>query len=732
MIRLYPTSTSASQPNLIRLYSRPITPTSLDLGEENQSFLERNFPETLKRFSEIELGAKPVPGLERKAIEAAKGGLVEPFKRLRKHISDIWYAKVPQETKAQKVAATLETLGGVAGVAFSPITTLFAIADEVPILQTVSKTIGTAFTALGEAGSGAVEKIIDTIPENIMPKDVKETLKPGLKELGGLATQIALGKLGGIGLEKIKVELTKKYGVEDAKTIVEKAQEIAQKKPVTPAEVIPKDLEPLAQEARKYKSVEEFVKTNLKDDFLDQYKATQDMAKEMRSNGLKPNVGADGTITIYHGTTAENAKTIFESGKINEGSYFSPNKYGTDYYSKTKGKGGESIAIKVDPRAIQYGISTGEIFAEKGLVRGTDGVWHSPDRKSISQLTDFYNQVTKGVTAETTQPKIRLYPEETIATKSPGLPTIEPITIRPETKIAELQIQISQLRETLDASPYKQLSKYAGRNNELPEVVGYGKSEYARRGDQIITELGIKDTNEAYYGYAKYLEGRKRLDALKNELKTAKGESFSDYSQEQLDKINALAQSAIQGVREVTLLEPLGTGKAKIKGLSLGVEEKAIENKLTTSFGDLPEYRTVNMAEQSRLARDFLNKDYERAKRVALGRDLPPTGILPESLFVAIENRAIKTGDITTLRDLATQSGLVGEATAMGQRIRTLAERDVESPVTAMADVKRARMERVKEPIEAQRRIKDNIREEIKKIKPTKEAWATFIDSLVC
>ncbi len=182
----------------------------------------------------------------------------------------------------------------------------------------------------------------------------------------------------------------------------------------------------------------------------------------------------------------------------------------------------------------------------------------------------------------------------------------------------------------------------------------------------------------------------------------------------------------------------VGTGETKIRGLAKGVEEKAIENKLTESFSDLPEYQTVNMKDQASKAQILINKDYEQAKRIARGEELPPTDILPESVFVAVENKATKDGDVALLKDLATSSALTAEATVMGQRIRTLAERNPDSPVTAIKEVSKARDEM------AQKRLKGKdikklvseemakAKKEIKKLTPTRETWADFILSIQC
>lgn len=173
-------------------------------------------------------------------------------------------------------------------------------------------------------------------------------------------------------------------------------------------------------------------------------------------------------------------------------------------------------------------------------------------------------------------------------------------------------------------------------------------------------------------------------------------------------------------------------GKSK---LAQGVEAKAIAKKLTEGFADLPEYEKINIKDQATKARKLLEDDYPRAERIALGKELPPEGILPESVFIAVENRAIKNKDVNTLRRLATESGLSNEATLMGQRIRTLAERVEDSPTAVMAKVIKNRKEyyalKHKTPLD------EAIKRETKKIKsyvkPVKEdEWIKFINELTC
>ena len=177
-----------------------------------------------------------------------------------------------------------------------------------------------------------------------------------------------------------------------------------------------------------------------------------------------------------------------------------------------------------------------------------------------------------------------------------------------------------------------------------------------------------------------------------------------------------------------------GTGEAKIRTLAQGVQEKAVEKGLTEGFGDLPEFKTVSMAEQAVKATDLLKSDPQLAVDIAMGRKNPPKGTIPEAVFVAVEDQAISEGNVNLIRDLALQSRLTAEATTMGQRIRTLGERDPESPVGAIQEVKQAREVKSKKKT-TRKKVKNDVsamKDSIKKEAPKLSEWESFIKELEC
>lgn len=174
--------------------------------------------------------------------------------------------------------------------------------------------------------------------------------------------------------------------------------------------------------------------------------------------------------------------------------------------------------------------------------------------------------------------------------------------------------------------------------------------------------------------------------------------------------------------------------------LAASTEQKAIEKKLTTGFGDTPDYATVNVKDQARGALDLLKTDPERALRIALGHEKAPGDLHPESVYTAVENRAMKTGDIETLQRLGTESSLSHEASIMGQRIRLLGERDQSSATMQIRKLAQARKQafekRTGKKADAEvKSVTKAIDNEVAKRanKPvTRMDWSSFVESIKC
>lgn len=289
----------------------------------------------------------------------------------------------------------------------------------------------------------------------------------------------------------------------------------------------------------------------------------------------------------------------------------------------------------------------------------------------------------------------------------------------------DIYAQMKSMRDqyagkTINDVPASDITKYENLQKELSQTLS--KKTLAKIPEGVIkTHIGEKGLQSQLTDFYNNVNSREQIN-----IPLAKEIPQSEKTLEQPVKIMSRTTQSLKPIE--------GTGYTKARGLSEGVEAKAIENKLTDNFGDLPEYKTVSMADQAKQASDIISKDAELAKSIAMGEKAPPKGVLPESVFVAVENKAIAEGDVQTLKDLAT-SKLSASATTMGQRIRTLAERDPTSPVGAIQEVQAARSADIAKRGDIAKQTQDTInqiKESIKKVPTTKQTWNDFVDSITC
>ncbi len=173
-----------------------------------------------------------------------------------------------------------------------------------------------------------------------------------------------------------------------------------------------------------------------------------------------------------------------------------------------------------------------------------------------------------------------------------------------------------------------------------------------------------------------------------------------------------------------------GTGEVKTRGLSAGIEAKAVEHGMEP-LDMLPEYRSLNMADQAQRAVQFIAENPDQARRVALGEANAPEGLHPVAVTVAVENKALAEGDVATIRDLAA-SRMTEQTTTAAQHLRLLGERDPDSPVGAIQRIEEARGGKTngKAISDAVTELRGHLDAASATI--DESAWTKFIDSIRC
>lgn len=174
----------------------------------------------------------------------------------------------------------------------------------------------------------------------------------------------------------------------------------------------------------------------------------------------------------------------------------------------------------------------------------------------------------------------------------------------------------------------------------------------------------------------------------------------------------------------------LPSAKSKV---GKSIEAKAIENQLAESFSQTAEYTPTTIKEQAARVAEIMNTDMDRAIRIIRGEEKLPDGVLGGAFIKAMEDYAIKNGDARLALDIA-NSPLTAETSIYAQELRMLAERDPDSAVAAIQQLKRIKKERAEKMRETKSKVVREIKEKIKSEKKTttKETWSSFIDSITC
>jgi hypothetical protein len=154
-----------------------------------------------------------------------------------------------------------------------------------------------------------------------------------------------------------------------------------------------------------------------------------------------------------------------------------------------------------------------------------------------------------------------------------------------------------------------------------------------------------------------------------------------------------IQREAIREAQSKQVAKELGTTPTGTKrsGLGARTEQEAIEKGFVDSIEDVPTYQTLNLRQQADEVVTLMNTDPEMAKKIAMGQAAAPQGINAEAVYEGVKRRAFRDKDTELIRQLATESKVVTEATKKGQAIASLAYKDPEDPVNALQEIVRAR-----------------------------------------
>lgn len=127
-------------------------------------------------------------------IQAVKNIAGAAVKSVKDTITNLISTKAPFEAKgqtlAEKMTTTLNAIGAWAAVPFIPITAIFAMAEQVPVLKQGADAIGVVFNVTGKIGAFVPETFIKALP---ISQEDKDMLAPAFGQIGALIGQVYLG-----------------------------------------------------------------------------------------------------------------------------------------------------------------------------------------------------------------------------------------------------------------------------------------------------------------------------------------------------------------------------------------------------------------------------------------------------------------------------------------------------------------------------------------------------------
>ena len=157
----------------------------------------------------------------------------------------------------------------------------------------------------------------------------------------------------------------------------------------------------------------------------------------------------------------------------------------------------------------------------------------------------------------------------------------------------------------------------------------------------------------------------------------------------------------------------------------------AVEKQFMDNTGDIPTHEVMNMKNESLKAVDYITKNPEEAKAVALGDVVPKSDVFAEHVYNALEIKAFKEGDVALMRELATSK----VPTEAGQRLKALDSIDPNSPVKIMRDLQKTREQALGKKGGVKQNITretESIKSEIKNTVSKRPTWESFIEEIKC
>lgn len=169
-----------------------------------QEFALSRFGGTLQTIADLQTEPLSAPG-ERGFLDIVGGAFKAGFQTVVDSTEKLFQSAASFDaafaggvfkgrTPSEKAGATLELGSSLAHFTLTPITSAFAISNEVPALGSLARFASLPFSALAEGSALVIDETLDLIPNSVLPQASKEHLRDGLTEVAALVVQ--LGAMG--------------------------------------------------------------------------------------------------------------------------------------------------------------------------------------------------------------------------------------------------------------------------------------------------------------------------------------------------------------------------------------------------------------------------------------------------------------------------------------------------------------------------------------------------------
>ena len=198
-----------------------------------------------------------------------------------------------------------------------------------------------------------------------------------------------------------------------------------------------------------------------------------------------------------------------------------------------------------------------------------------------------------------------------------------------QAKFEELALEFQFAEQIVEANAAKELAKYSPKQEEfagrLREVTGKKEGGiFAERGDQLVTELGFKDSEEARMAFDAYKKQRQQLDIIKQQITELRETKAAIGKGERLMK---LAQGdrriRLRAVKDAFNLTDTELSSIR-KGRDISAMSQSEFNKFIEEAENLAEKLEATGEARVSLQATIYEKDLRKWENVQKALKLPP------------------------------------------------------------------------------------------------------------